>query len=75
LVMPRCADAWQRRLPISVILALPRFFVHLVRRLSRWLNPSPDQRMHSTRHKRDARQQAHNALRKHYPGSGGPGWR
>ena len=31
--------------------------------------------MRSTQTRKDARQQAHDALREHYPRSGGPGWR
>jgi len=60
---------------MSVILAVPRFCARLLRRLSRWLSPSADQRMRSTRHKREARQKGYDAMREHYPRSGGPGWR
>ena len=60
---------------MRIILALPRFLGRLFRRAQSWITPSPDQQMRSRRHKRDARQQAHDALREHYPRSGGPGWR
>ena len=60
---------------MSVILALPRFVARMWRRFSSWLNPSADQRVRSTLHKRDARQKDYDALREHYPRGGGPGWR
>lgn len=60
---------------MRVILALPRFVMRLARRFSRWLNPSAEMRMRSTRHKNDARQKGYDALREHYPRGGGPGWR
>ena len=60
---------------MSVILAVPRFLAQLVTRFRRWVTPTPEQRMHSAQQRRQARQQAHDALRDHYPRSGGPGWR
>lgn len=52
---------------MRALLAVPRFFARLVRRLSRWLNPSADQRMRATLHKREARQKGYEALRDSYP--------
>lgn len=60
---------------MSIFLAVPRFCSRLLRQFSRWLSPSADQRMRSTRHKSDARQKGYDALREHYPRGGGPGWR
>ena len=60
---------------MRVLLAIPRFAARLVIRAWRWITPSPEQRMRSTQTRKDARQQAHDALREHYPRSGGPGWR
>ena len=60
---------------MQVFLAVPRILGRLAGRISRWLNPSADQQMRSARHKRDARQQAYDAMREHYPRGGGPGWR
>ena len=60
---------------MNVILALSRYLGRLVRRFSRWLNPSADQRLRSTLHKREARQKGYDAMREHYPRTGGPGWR
>ena len=61
---------------MRAILALPRFTARLVIRFRRWITPSPEQRMRSTQLRKQARQQAHDAVRQHYTRGGvGPGFR
>ncbi len=61
---------------MRAILAVPRFAARLVIRFRRWITPSPDQQMRSTKLRKQARQQAHDAMREHYTrGGAGSGWR
>ena len=61
---------------MRVILAIPRLAARLVIRFRRWITPAPEQRMRSIQLRKQARQQAHDAIRQHYTRGGvGPGFR
>ena len=64
--MRALAAAWR-------VVTLP---ARLVIRAWRWITPSPEQRIRSTQLRKQARQQAYDAVRQHYTRGGvGPGFR